>query len=238
MSGAPDRKPKAPAWLVYAIFAAAAGALVFALAAEFPGAPGDRGGPRLVYLLVLLVAVGGSVFVGYRMRVGQMVRHALVWIAIGGLVILGYSFRSDFRDLGNRILGELRPDMALTTGTGDVSVRRAANGHFHVTATVDGTPVLFVIDTGATDIALSGEDARRLGIAVDRLRYDRRIGTANGQTLGASVRLGAVEVGPIRVRDIDAVVIPDGLGQSLLGLGFLDRLAGYEVRGDTMILKP
>lgn len=237
MNGSPKRGR--PGWLVYLALAVGAGAVVYALAREFPDALADSGNhPHLAYSLILLVVVGGSAIVGFRLRAGTMLRYALAWIAIGALAILAYSYRSEFRDAGNRIYGELRPDAALVTGDGEVTIRRGGDGHFRLTADVDGTPVRFLVDTGASVVALAPADARRLGFDTATLEYGMRIATANGTAWSAAVSLGEIVAGPIRARDVRAAVSRDGLRESLLGLSFLDRLSGYEVRRDTMILRP
>ncbi len=167
-----------------------------------------------------------------------MLRHAAVWVAIGAVAVLGYSYRTDFQNMGNRIVGELRPDMGLMTGEGNVAIRRSGDGHFRLTATVDGKPVRFLVDTGASLVALSPADARAVGFDTDRLRYGLRTQTANGTAWSAGVSLAEISVGPIRARNVQAAISQNGLTESLLGLAFLNRLSGYEVRGDTMILKP
>jgi aspartyl protease family protein len=167
-----------------------------------------------------------------------MLRHAAVWVAIGAVAVLGYSYRTDFQNMGNRIVGELRPDMGLMTGEGNVAIRRSGDGHFRLTATVDGKPVRFLVDTGASLVALSPADARAVGFDTDRLRYGLRSRTANGTAWSAGVSLAEISVGPIRARNVQAAISQNGLTESLLGLAFLNRLSGYEVRGDTMILKP
>ena len=119
-----------------------------------------------------------------------------------------------------------------------MTIRRRRNGHFNLTADVDGQSVRFLVDTGATRVALSPRDARAIGFDLDRLTYSIRAWTANGSTFVAPVSLGTIAAGPITVQNVEATVSRQGLGQSLLGLSFLYRLSGYEVRGDTMILKP
>lgn len=239
MNDEPDNPNPPPRWLVYLIVALGVGLLIYALASEFPGRlEDDWTGPRLTYLVILLVVVGSSAIVGLRMRAGTMLRHTLIWTAIGALLILAYSFRGEVRGLGNRIVGELRPDRALVEGDGTVTVRRGRDGHFRLTATVDGNDIRFLVDTGATVVALTPDAARAAGFDPDRLTYGMPVATANGVARSAPVTLGEIRVGPIGARDVRAAVIREGLGESLLGLSFLDRLSGYEVRRDTMILKP
>jgi aspartyl protease family protein len=117
-------------------------------------------------------------------------------------------------------------------------LRAAADGHFYANATVDGVPVRFLVDTGASSIALSAEDARRLGFDPERLHYFLPVTTANGTALAARVTLGDVRLGSIAFANVAAAVMsPGALDRSLLGMSFLDRLAGFEIAGDRLILR-
>ncbi|HET7363027.1 MAG TPA: TIGR02281 family clan AA aspartic protease [Burkholderiales bacterium] len=116
------------------------------------------------------------------------------------------------------------------------SVTLAADprGHFFADAAVNGIPMRFVVDTGATAVALSAADALRLGI--DWRKGDRRtMQTANGATTGYLVKLDKVRVGGIELHDVDGVVLEQGLGVGLLGMSFLNRL-DMRRDGDTMTL--
>jgi aspartyl protease family protein len=102
-------------------------------------------------------------------------------------------------------------------------------GHFFAEATVNGQPVRFVVDTGASTVVLSGSDATRLGIDW-RTGRSGRMQTANGTTTGYLVKLQTVRVGGIELQNVDGVVVEQGLGGfGLLGMSFLNRL---EMRRD------
>ncbi len=94
-----------------------------------------------------------------------------------------------------------------------------------------------MIDTGASDIALSREDADKLGISPSDREFTRIYQTANGTMRGAPVTLDSVAIGPIDVRDVAASVAEGDMGVSLLGMSFLNRLAGYQVTGDRLTLR-
>ena len=235
----PPPKRRRLCWLWLLVAATVTAALLYLLSWQFPGVLSDGyTQPYLAHHVILLVVLGSALMAGHRTAsAGSMVRYAAIWIVIGVVAILGYSYREDFTNMQNRVIGELRPDLALTTSSGDIAIRRSGDGHCRLTAIVDGKSIRFLVDTGASLIALTRHDAQSLGFDTERLTYGLRLSTANGTAWAAGVSLGEVVVGSIRARNVNASVSRDGLPESLLGLTFLNRLSGYEVRGDTMILK-
>jgi aspartyl protease family protein len=106
-----------------------------------------------------------------------------------------------------------------------VSISRGQNGQFSVDGMVDGRRVSFMVDTGASAVALREGDAARLGIHPSQREYTARISTANGVIMAAPVQLNRVEVGDLIVRNVTAMVLPDeALGQNLLGMTFLGQV--------------
>ena len=110
-------------------------------------------------------------------------------------------------------------------------------GHFLVGASVNGRDIEAMVDTGASTVALNAESARRLGINPAPSAFTAPISTANGVVAAAPVTLSEVRVGGIRVRNVAAVVVPDGLLQvNLLGMSFLSRLSKFELSGPRLVL--
>jgi aspartyl protease family protein len=118
------------------------------------------------------------------------------------------------------------------------SVRKAADGHYWAEAEVEGKAVRFLVDTGATAVSLTLEDARRLGIDPARLDYAYNVITADGRARAAAVRLSSVSIAGARVDNVDALVIEKGLTASLLGMSYLGRLRSFEATQSALILKP
>ena len=115
-----------------------------------------------------------------------------------------------------------------------VTLAADSRGHFFADAAVNGIPMRFVVDTGATAVALSAADALRLGIDW-RKGARRTMQTANGTTAGYLVKLDKVRIGDIELQDVDGVVLEQGLGVGLLGMSFLNRVDMHR-DGDTMTL--
>ena len=112
------------------------------------------------------------------------------------------------------------------------------DSHYEVTARIDGGPIDFIVDTGATLVILRESDAARIGIRPSRADYTATVSTANGKIKAAPAKLDRVEVGGITVYDVPALVLPDeALWKNLLGMSFLSRLKRYEVANGRMVLE-
>ena len=126
------------------------------------------------------------------------------------------------------------PDVSSRT----TSIDRDRSGHFRTEARVDGNYLDFMVDTGATVIALKERDAARLGLFPSPGEFTANVSTANGQAKAARAHLASIEIGGVRVRDVDALIMPDGvLDQNLLGMAFLSRLKRFEYTGGKLVLE-
>lgn len=226
------------AWILAALAIAATVLLVALLVQARPGALAHQDNQiRLTGLVAMLAWVASGMFLG-RQRIPALrwIRHGAVWVALGILLVLGYSFRGDATYLWNRMLAELIPGRAVQTGPGTVTVRQSQGGHFRIDAVVDGVSLHMLVDTGATLVTLSPADAKRIGLDLDRLVYSQRFRTANGEGLGAPIRLREISIGPIVLRDVRASVNRASMDASLLGQSFLNRLRGYAVKNGALTL--
>ena len=111
------------------------------------------------------------------------------------------------------------------------------NGQFFTQGRVNTGSVRFLVDTGASTVALTLDDARRAGIDVGALDFSVPVDTANGRTYAASVRLKDVQIGGIRVRNVEGMVIAEGLHISLLGMTFLGELQKVEATPTQLIMR-
>ncbi|MEM0906193.1 MAG: TIGR02281 family clan AA aspartic protease [Pseudomonadota bacterium] len=198
----------------------------------------DNTGPRATKLVILLVVFLFILFSLRRVRLPDMVRSAAIWLAVlVGLVTL-YTYREPIESAGREVATALMPGVALSNGE-QVIVRRARQGQFVLNGQVDGAAVDFLFDTGASLVVLSAADAARAGFDPAALSYTIPVMTAGGITEVAPVTIGEVTVGDIRMRSVRAAVArPQDLDTSLLGMTFLNRLSGYEVRRDRLVLNP
>ena len=183
----------------------------------------------LAYLFLLLLLVGGWTVTRRRRDRGQLLRHGSTWAVIFTVAVVGASLWEDIRrDV---------PRQAVVAGDGRFEVPRAGDGHYYLTLEVDDVPVHFLVDTGATDIVLTREDAQRAGLLDDKLIFSGRAGTANGMVRTAPVRLDSLSLGPLTDYDVRAHVNGGEMDVSLLGMAYLHRFDRIEIAGDRLILE-
>lgn len=183
---------------------------------------------RIGYLAIILVALAGWVLVEFRQRMGQAMRMAMAWGLIFVGMVAGYGLWSDIRQ-------DILPVQSVTSG-GEIVVPRAEDGHYYLTLTINGTPVPFMVDTGATGMVLTLDDAERLGIDRGSLNFFGEAQTANGTVRTAMVTLPVVELGPFRTKDFRAFVNEGQMEGSLLGMDYLGRF-DLEFRGGQLVLR-
>lgn len=202
--------------------------------------------PNDAFAQVLYLGIWGlvvaAVLVRRRMHFGEFTRNLAIWLFVALVLVAGYTYRYEIRGVADHVRAGLIPGSPVSAvtpqGTMTVTVMRAGNGHFEVDGRVNGAPVHFLVDTGATPIVLSTSDAERAGIDVGNLRYTVPVMTANGMATAAPVVLHTIEVGRIVRHGISAVVAPDAkLPGSLLGMDFLNTLSGFSVSGDSLVMK-
>lgn len=128
----------------------------------------------------------------------------------------------------------LDPPMLLSA----TELKADASGHYFAKADINGASIAVMVDTGASGVALSYEDAEKAGLRPRSLDYDIPVNTANGIVKAARVKLRRVEVDNVRVRDVDGMVLPQGATRiSLLGMSFLSRLSSFRIEDGVLYLK-
>lgn len=163
------------------------------------------------------------------MRLGSFIAAGLVAIAAVHAVRSGDAGAVEAAD----------PPRAVLVGNvaGAAALTKAEDGHFWADARVNGAQVRVMVDTGATAVALTPYDARRVGLDPDVLVYDAPINTAAGPAHAAVASLERISIAGIEARNVEAIVVPEGLSHSLLGMSYLERLSRIEVTRDTLILR-
>lgn len=183
----------------------------------------------LVYLCLLGGVIGSYFLIANRHRMGQMGRQAILWALIFVGVVAAAGLWDDIRRTG-------QGQQAVMTDAGTIEIDRSRDGHYRLALDLNGTPVDFIVDTGATDMVLSVEDAERIGIDHRRLNFTGRANTANGQIRTAPVWLEEVRFGNIADRNVSARVSAAEMPGSLLGMGYLSRFSTIQISNGVMTL--
>jgi aspartyl protease family protein len=191
----------------------------------------------LAYKVAILVFLAAALFAIFRDRLTEAVMGALLWAVIGIVLVIGYSYRYEVNQVADRVIAELMPGHVISHGR-TAEVARTGSGDFAISAQINGARVHMVVDTGATSVVLTAEDAKAAGLPLALLNYTVNIETANGRARAAPVTLDRVAMGELEERSVEALVVQPGqLRTSLLGMSFLNRLQSWQVNGDRLTLK-
>ncbi|PVA12030.1 TIGR02281 family clan AA aspartic protease [Pelagivirga sediminicola] len=185
---------------------------------------------NLIYLVVLGCAVMMWFFAANRNSMGRTLQQAAVWglIFIGVIAAVG---------LWDDIRRTVAPMQSVSSSDGRIELPRAADGHYYLQASVNGAPVRFVVDTGASDIVLSRADAIAVGLHPDGLNFTGFANTANGVVRTAPVRLDSFDVDGLRDSGLRAVVNEGELDDSLLGMRYLQRFSTMQIADGKLVLE-
>lgn len=184
---------------------------------------------RLIYLGLLLLVTVGFALVQFRTRPGTALRMAAGWVLIFTGILAIYGLWPHLRDTIS--------SSAVMISENQIQVPIRRDGHAYLTAEVNGSNVRFVVDTGASLVALTRKDAERLGLEPDKLIYYDKANTANGVVATAPVTIDTLRIGDFTGRNIKAVVIDGDLGISLLGMEYLRQFARVSFERDRLLLE-
>jgi len=190
----------------------------------------------VAWLLFISFLIAGSWEYFRRPKIRQTVKHALIWFGIFLSVTLMHTYRFELIQIKDRVLANLFPGRSFEKNPGMMNFPISPDGHFYIQAMVNGVAVRFLADTGASDIVLTPDAAKRLGFDPEQLSFDRIYQTANGMGRGATIQLAEMTVGELRLENIRASVNESPMSASLLGMSFFNRLKAYKVKNGILTL--
>ncbi len=158
------RKPSRLGFYLWLGILLGAAALLLGLNRLFPSTDAPLGDPGVVQTIGFLVLASSSLLFMREFNLKRTARYILLWLALGAVLISGFIFKNELMDFGVRLRGALIPSYAIQTGAREMTLSEGEDGHYHVYGAINGAKVYFLIDTGATDIVLDPEDARRIGL--------------------------------------------------------------------------
>jgi aspartyl protease family protein len=191
---------------------------------------------RLVWAGFAILLVASSLF-GRQLNLGTTLRMALGWVALFALAYGLFLFRDEARGVWSRAVADAGGSAVANVSGGVTRIAMGSDGHFHVRAKVNGQPVDFLVDSGATTTGLSADVARRVNVAPDSA-IDLPIDTANGTVMVSTARIALLEVGNIRQANAKAVIGARFGDTNVLGMSFLSGLKRWNVEGRTLTLQP
>lgn len=165
-------------------------------------------------------------------KLGQLIFWGVFFL----LIIIGYAFKAEVQYVSNRVLAVLIPSHSWVSSEGQLIIARSQDGHFYLNLVINGIPIKFVIDTGATDVAITKKDAQALKIDLSKLKFSRAYRTANGVSFAAPIKLPKVQIGPQIFENIDAHVASGDLDISLLGMSLIERFRSFKIDKDLLTL--
>jgi aspartyl protease family protein len=243
-SGGPWHRPPANVprtrrtrFLIWIALVGAGGFGIWELSRLFPGSLKDSADQAyfLRYVAVLALVASGVVYGRYSLK--ESARNIAIWIGIAAILVLGYTYYPQIEDAAGNARSELIPGYPVNTTASEMVFSKDRNGEFLVIGDAHATTVKFLVDTGASDIVLSPDDAQRIGIDISKLRFDRNYETANGEGQGAAYTLDTLQIGPLELFNVPVSINRAKMRNSLLGMSFLDRMKSFEFRGRKLYLR-
>ncbi|KAJ6644945.1 hypothetical protein Bhyg_00140, partial [Pseudolycoriella hygida] len=192
---------------------------------------------KIVSLFVMILITVNMVYNISRQRnIAIFSLQLLMWMGIFLVIITCYAFRFELNYLYQRVISVLLPSYSWVNEHGEIVINRSSDGHFYINGLVNGVKIKFMIDTGASDVALTTADAEKLNFDLAKLKFTRIYSTANGLSKAAHVQLENVMIGECIFRKVEAHVGSKGLDISLLGMSFLERFKSFRIERDVLIL--
>jgi aspartyl protease family protein len=183
----------------------------------------------------MMIWVASFVLVATALVATRLIGRVSIAVPVLAMIVLAATV--SLHDSGRPLEG-LRPSLDAPSLMSATELKADTNGHYFANADINGTTIAVMVDTGASGVALSYEDAEKVGLHPHGLDYDIPVSTANGMVKAARVTLRRVEVDNVRVRDVDGMVLPEGaLRGSLLGMSFLSRLSSFKIENGVLYLK-
>jgi aspartyl protease family protein len=187
--------------------------------------------------LALLLILPLSSLIARRIPLGRTIKMAAAWVAIFAAAMILISGRHQVGAVWARVTTATGGSDQSVVG-GSVRIEKADDGHFWATARINGVKRRMLIDSGATDTAISSATAAAARLDLDQSPFAEILSTANGSVAARRSTIATLKVGSITASDLPVVVSPAFGDTDVLGMNFLSRLKGWQVEGDTLILQP
>ena len=233
----PEREPQKPRWLLWLGALLVLVILLILLSRAFPGGQDALTSPDLIQTVAVLALVSSSLLFVRQFKFKETVRNVLLWVGVGGVLLTGFAFQEELFALGRRLRAEIVPGYPTQTAANEMVISANDGGGFHVYGAVNSVPIRFLVDTGASSIVLSPADAKKLGLDLGTLTFNRPYETANGIGYGASAEVDELTVGHIHLSNVPVSINGAPMSSSLLGMTFLNRMKSFSITGRKLVLR-
>ena len=193
-------------------------------------------GPSLIWGVVCILLLISSL-AARRLPLGYLAKAGLAWIAIFAALFAVFSFRYEFIGIWERVKADISGTAGQSITSEAIALRRQDDGHYWLQVEVNGKPVRFMIDSGATTTAVNGNTARETGIQVDADGYPVFLNTANGRVTAQRVIIQSLKIGTHEIGQHNVVVSESFGDTNVLGMNFLDSMQSWKVEANVMTLK-
>ena len=192
---------------------------------------------NLIYLGLILFFLILNFISSDKGGIFMALKHISIWIIIILIIIIGYSYRYELKDVKDKVVRELNPGSSThKQKLKAITINKANDGHFYLNTIINGQKIQFLVDTGASSVALILDDAKKIGINLNEIKFNKVYHTANGEAYGASITFDHLIVDNIKFKKVPASIMSSDMGISLLGMSFLNRLKKFEFKNNNLIL--
>jgi aspartyl protease family protein len=192
-------------------------------------------GPSLIWGVVCLLLLASSL-AARRLPLSYIAKAALAWIAIFAALFAIFSFRFEFISIWERVTADISGNAGQSISGEAIELRRQDDGHYWIMVDINGKPVRFMVDSGATMTAINATTAKEAGVEANG--YPIILSTANGRVAAKRATVLSLVVGPHKIEN-HPVVVSESFGDAnLLGMNFLNNMQSWRVEANKMILIP
>lgn len=194
-------------------------------------------GPSLIWGFVCIALLISSL-AARRLPLGYIAKAGLAWIAIFAALFAIFSFRFEFITIWERVKSDISGTAGQSISGEAIELRRQDDGHYWLLVDVNGKPVRFMIDSGATITAINANTAKDTEVEIDENGYPIILSTANGRVAAQRGLVRVMKAGPHSIENLP-VVVSENFGETnVLGMNFLDTMKSWKVEGNKMVLQP
>jgi aspartyl protease family protein len=192
-------------------------------------------GPSMIWGVVCILLLVSSL-AARRLPLGYVAKAGLAWIAIFATLFAIFSFRFEFIGIWERVKADISGTAGQNISGEAIELRRQDDGHYWLMVSINGKPVRFMVDSGATMTAINATTAREAGVEADG--YPIILGTANGRVAAKRGVVRLLSVGPHSIEN-HQVVVSERFGDvNVLGMNFLNTMQSWRVEANMMVLQP